>query len=260
MLKVFISCLLLVASTFSYASEPIEFVVKSAAGGPDDTISRQLQEHLEKTTDLTFILNYKPGAGHMIGYAHFYELTKPTILIVNGTVSDYAKSDVNDKIFDLGTFASVVYVNSNSGIKDLNGLIKLSKERPVRFGHGGVGSISEIATRKLCPLMECIIVPYKSGAPAMNDLMGNHIDAFALNPYGTDHFLKNDRLTTILLLSTNKHVSLNIPILPHKLKKLENKDYVALYGRNLTSEQKAKIVNSLKTMDISFYNNNGLWK
>jgi len=40
--------------------QTIEFVVKSSPGGPDDTITRKIVEHLEKTTSLDFVvMNYE---------------------------------------------------------------------------------------------------------------------------------------------------------------------------------------------------------
>ena len=35
-------------------AQPIEFVVKSAVGGPDDTVTRKIAEHLERTTSMNY--------------------------------------------------------------------------------------------------------------------------------------------------------------------------------------------------------------
>ena len=64
--------------------------------------------------------------------------------------------------------------------KDLKELIAYVKERGELFAHSGVGSAAH-----LCGLMfmsatdaKLTLVPYKGGGPALNDVMGGHIDFY----------------------------------------------------------------------------------
>jgi tripartite-type tricarboxylate transporter receptor subunit TctC len=242
-------------------SSPIEFVVKAGAGGPDDTLTRKLKDHLEKTTDLSFIVINKPGAAHMIGYNYFQSLDKPALIIGDPNMSLHPVQAVSENIFHLGTFTNILYVRKESNIKNLIDLIALSKTRQVKFGHGGIGTFSHAAADKLCSsILSCIQVPYRSGASGMTDLMGGHIDAFALISYGSDQFINNEKLVTISTYSTIKHPKYDIPTLPNELKHLEIRNWIALFARNMDRVQVEKIKNSLSNLDKSVYVENGLWK
>lgn len=260
-MKNFILSLFLFFAVGISNASTIEFVVKAGAGGPDDTLTRKLKDHLEKTTDLSFVVVNKPGAAHMIGYSHFQSLEKPTLIIGDTNISSHPVHTSAENIFNLGTFTNILYVRKESGIKNINDLIALSKTREIRFGHGGVGTFSHAAADRLCTtILTCIQVPYKSGAFGMADLLGGHIDAFALISYGSDQYISNDKLSTIMTYSTIKHPKFDIQTLPNNLKHLEIRNWIALFARNLSEVQKTQIVNSLKSLDKSIYIENGLWK
>lgn len=254
-----LSLALLLVSICSQA-EPIEFIVRAAPGGPDDAFTRKLQDHLEKTTNLKFVVLNKPGAAHTIGYSYFQNTTSPALIIGDVNINKHPVATLSDKLTTLGYFTNILYVRRESGIKNLSDLIDLSKSRPIRFGHGGVGTFSHEAASKLCTsVLSCVEVPYKSGAPGMIDLMGGHIDAYGIVSYGTD-YSDNDKLQAILLFSNSRYSRYNLPLLPDSLKHLEIKNWIALYGRNLSQEQKRDIITSINALDKSIFNDSGLLK
>jgi tripartite-type tricarboxylate transporter receptor subunit TctC len=245
----------LIAPVFS---SPIEFVVKAGAGGPDDTLTRKLKDHLEKTTNLSFVVVNKPGAAHMIGYNYFHSLEKPALIIGDPNMPLHPNVE---NIFHLGTFTNILYVQKESNIKNITDLINLSKTRHIKFGHGGIGTFSHAASDKLCSsIFSCIQVPYKSGASGIVDLMGGHIDAFALISYGSNQYINNEKLSTISTYSTIAHPKYDIPTLPSHLKHLEIRNWIALFAKNVEKSQVEKIKKSLNELDKSVYVENGLWK
>jgi len=258
----FLISLLLVVSINSFAA-PIEFVVRNSPGGPDDFITRKLMEHLEKNTNLQFIATYKSGAAHAIAYRYFESNKKPMLIIADRNSLDYNQTVMltSEKIFTMGNFTNILFVRNGSGINSFDDLVKLSKEREINFGHSGVGSFSLEGANVICQkIMSCLLVPYRSGGPGMLDLAGGTIDAYALASYGSLGFLDNNLYRAILVYSTQSHPALNVPVLTNQYKDLELRNWIAIYGRNLSNEDQVSIQNALNKIDPQFFIENGFYK
>ena len=243
-----------------FAQQPIEFIVKAAVGGPDDIITRKLVDHLHQTTDMKFVVVNKPGAGHAIAYSYFETYQGPSLIIGDVNMNAHSVFLLSNHIFTLGEFTNVLFVRKASGIQSLDDLIKLSRTREIKFGHGGIGSFSHIAATKICDsVIQCLLVPYKSGAPAMIDLMTGQIDAYSLISYGSDVYMSNDLYTPILMYSNTKHPKYNVPLLPNNLKNIEIKNSISLYSRNISDKQNKQIIKSLSSLNKTFFIDSGLW-
>ena len=262
--------LLLLILTCNLHAEPIEFVVAGSAGGSDDMTSRTLVSVIESSSDLKFIIVNKPGAAHNIGYAYMKTTNKPSLMVASDAIiknkvnskEGYPDGivDVIDPIFLLGNFSNIMFVSAKSNIKTIDDLIQLSKERDIKFGHGGVGTYSYESLSKLCDnTIKCLAVPYKSGENALMDLMNNTIDVYAYVSNGADVYIENRGLRPIMMFSNNKHSSFDVPLLSKKMKKLEIKNWLMLFGRNLTDKQVETITNVLKKKSPTFYTDMGLW-
>lgn len=241
-------------------AQPIEFIVKAAPGGPDDIITRKLVDHLHQTTDMKFVVMNKPGAGHMIAYSYFENHQGPSLIIGDVNMMAHTVYASSKNIFTLGEFTNTIFVRKASGIETLNDLIKLSSTREIKFGHGGIGSFSHIAAVKICDsVIKCLLVPYKSGAPAMVDLMTGQIDAYSLISYGSDVYMNNDYYTPVMMYSTTKHPKYNVALLPQNLKNIEIKNWISVFTRNMSDKQNKEIIKSLSLIDKTFFIDSGLW-
>ena len=240
--------------------QTIEFVVKSSPGGPDDTITRKIVEHLEKTTSLDFVVMNKPGAAHLIGYTHFENNVGPSLIIADANIQLHPVYHKSENLFTLGEFTNILFVRNGSGIEHVNDLYEISSKREIKFGHGGEGTFSHTAAVKLCEQgLRCLYVPYKSGAPGMIDLMSGTIDAFAIASYGSTHHLSNNKLKAIMLYSNTKHPKMDVSLLPNNLKKIEIRNSIMIYSRNLSEKQTKEIKKSLSSLDKDFLIESGLW-
>ena len=258
-MKKIILCILMMFSSLVYSQQSIEFIVKAAVGGPDDILTRRIADHLERTTDMRFVVVNKPGAAHMIGYSYFENTQHPALLIGDVNIQTHSVYSASERIFDIGEFTNTLFVRKNSGIESLNDLIQLSKTREIKFGHGGVGTFSHTAASIMCEKIKCMLVPYKSGAPGMIDLMTGQIDAFALISYGSNVYMNNDNYVPIVMYSTTKHPKYNVPLLPSSMKSMEIKNWIALFSRNLSAKQNKEITKAMSTIDKSFFIDSGLW-
>lgn len=225
-------------------AEPIEFIVSASAGGPNDTTTRKVVELLEKKTNLEFVIMNKPGAAHTIAYGHVLNTTKPTLIMSTSEIEAHEVYNHIDELYTAGHFINTLYVSEKSGMKSLNDLIRLSKEREINFGHGGIGSYSYLSMNSLCKkTLRCLDVPYKSGAEGMMAVLTGTIDAFALASYGTRQYLENDKYVAI-----------------HTIRLSKEKSWFKLFGKNLSEKDKQLIISTLKHTDNKFFNDMGFEK
>ena len=258
-MRILIWMALLVMSSVALAT-PIEFIVAAAPGGPADSITRKMVERIEKDTNLKFVVINKSGAGRLIGYNYFESKTTPALIIGDNNILNHSVINSSDRIFKVGEFTNILFVKNGTSIKSLDDLIALSKEREILFGHGGVDTYSWVAADSICQqIIRCLLVPYKAGTPGMLGLLTGTIDAYSLPTYGNS-FVSNDTYRPILMYSTSKHPAFNIPLLPKKYKELEMRGWIAIYGRNISTENKETIQKSLNNISPSFFIENGLYR
>lgn len=250
--------LLLLLVCFNLHAEPIEFVVTASPGIGDDYVSRMISQKLSEIGKLDMVMVYKPGASKEIGYAYVADTKKPTLMVTADTIYD-SKSVVGDKVqplFFIGDSSNLVLTSASSKINFIDDLIELNHKREIRVGHGGELTNGYKAGVLLCEKMKlnCLMVPYKSGPEAINGLLSNTIDIFAMVSYGAEAYLHNDLFTPLLVMSNKKHKSFgDVPILPKKYKDMEMKKWTMLFGKNLSEKDKNTIQEVLKNLPNDFY-------
>jgi tripartite-type tricarboxylate transporter receptor subunit TctC len=168
-------------------------VVPFAAGGPLDIVARIIAEAMSRILGKNVLVENIAGAGGTLGAArvakakpdgytllmyHIGLATSPALykerLGFNPTVDLRPIGLVNE-------VAMVLVVRPDLGIDSLTRLVQTltTKSDEIRIGHAGIGSASH-----LCALLigvaakndHLIAVPYRGTGPAMNDLLGGHID------------------------------------------------------------------------------------
>jgi tripartite-type tricarboxylate transporter receptor subunit TctC len=256
----FLASLLLFVS-FNLIAAPIEFVLRGSPGAPDDILVRKMLVQVEKDTNLKFVLVTKPGAAHIIAYNYFESRTTPTLILADKNMLNHTAINSSEKIFNVGDSTNILFVKNGSNIKTFDDLVNLSKEREIIFGLGGVGSGSYEAANSICQkVLRCLLVPYKSSGPGMIDVASGVIDAFAVASYGGTSYVDNSMYQAILMFSTRKNPTLDVPLLPKKYQDLEIRSWLAIYARNLSTEDRDTIQQSLNKMKPDFFIENGLYK
>lgn len=218
-------------------AQTIEFVVTTGAGGPQDFLARKFAERIEKHSNLELIVVNKPGAAQKIGYNYIEQSNKPTLVISTSEITHFPVYELVESIYDLGTFNNLVFVKSNT----VNTIEELSKKSEVKFGHGGEGTFGHKAMIEVCKRMNCLPVPFKSGSDGMLNVLTGTIDAFALVSYGTKQFINSGNYKVIGEVTMDKN-------------------WIKLFGKNLTNKQKETIQTVLKQTDKSFYRELDLFK
>jgi tripartite-type tricarboxylate transporter receptor subunit TctC len=180
------------ATAQAYPSKQVSIVVSYPAGGDTDALGRVFAEKLSARLNQQVVVENKPGASGTIGNA-FVAKAAPdghTLLMTPSTISSAllvlkpgtggAYDTVGDfaPVFHMGTQQLFLVVNSSTGIKDVKGLVAAAKEGKIKtYGSPGSGSPMHILGEMFNKATGVKIqqVPYRGSAPAVTDLIGNHI-------------------------------------------------------------------------------------
>lgn len=188
--------LLLVLSTVSgivlaqdLSSRPIKIVVPLSAGAAD-TLARTIGQKYTELTGQAVVVENRPGAGTTIG-TDFVARSAPdgnTLLMatfshaVNATFYRRLPYDTIKSFSAVTLVASapnVLEVNPSVPVKTTGDLLAMAKAQPgkLNFASAGNGSSSHLAGElfKILSGVNIVHVPYKGAAPAMNDLLGGHV-------------------------------------------------------------------------------------
>ncbi|MET3845042.1 tripartite tricarboxylate transporter substrate binding protein [Bradyrhizobium sp. OAE829] len=178
------------ASAQSFPSKPVRILVPYPAGGGVDVLTRTLGEVVSKQWGQSVVVENRPGAGGVIASqavvaspADGYTL----IMVASGHATNpllYPKIPYDTfkdftPISLLASSPNILLVRADSPFKTVADVITAAKTRPgvLSFAHAGTGTSTHLAGELLKSLAKVDLnaIPYKGGAPAINDLLGGQI-------------------------------------------------------------------------------------
>src|SRR5258706_2586952 len=179
-----------VASAQSFPSKPVHIFVPYAAGGGVDILARTLGYVVSRHVVLTVVIENRPGAGGVVASQAL--VTSPPdgytlIVVASGHATNpflYPKipyDTFNDfaPISLLASSPNILLVRADSPFKTLADVIAQARSKPgsLSFAHAGTGTSTHLAGERLKSLarIDMNAIPYKGGAPAINDLLGGQI-------------------------------------------------------------------------------------
>ncbi|MHB1121514.1 MAG: Bug family tripartite tricarboxylate transporter substrate binding protein [Ramlibacter sp.] len=190
----------------------VTVMVGFAPGGAADAAARLIARKLGENVGQTVVVENKAGAGGNI--AHQLTANGPadgSLLLFGSigplTIAPHMMKLPYDPFKDLAPvsgavhFPNVLVVNANSGIKSLADFVAQARKEPksVSFASTGSGSASHLAGELFAQRasVEMVHVPYRGGAPAMQDLLaGRFTGYFAAPPTALPH-IEAGKLTPI---------------------------------------------------------------
>jgi tripartite-type tricarboxylate transporter receptor subunit TctC len=216
-------CLLVVLIIASVGAAPLQaagfpdqniiIVVPFPPGGASDTTARLTGNKLSELVGKPVLIENRSGANGAIG-ATTVKLAKPdgyTLLV--GSIGVYAinpalyKNLKYDPLKDFDLLSVVVrtpnvlVTSPQFPVKTVAELITYLKENPnkVTFASSGVGSSDHLTAALFWQKTGTtgIHVPYKGGAPAINDLMGGHADVSFQNLGAVAQQIKGGQLKAL---------------------------------------------------------------
>jgi tripartite-type tricarboxylate transporter receptor subunit TctC len=188
-------CVLLLAAlgarAGAFPDRPVRLVVPFPAGGSTDIISRTLGQELSELWSQPVVIDNRPGGSTIIGTdlvaksapdGYTLLMTTAPFTIVPSLIDKLSYDPAKDfqPITLINTTPLVVVVNPSVPAKSIKELIALAKAKPgaLNFGSTGNGGSSHLAGELFNVMagVKIVHVPYKGNAPALNDLVGGHVD------------------------------------------------------------------------------------
>ena len=190
-------CTAFTAHADTWPSKPVTLLVPFPPGGSTDMIARTVGAKLQEKLGSTFIVDNKAGAGGTVGAAQAKRAAPDGYTIFVSSLGPFVigphliKSAGYDplKDFDYVTVAvqapNVLAVPANSPHKTFADLLRFIKANPDKttFASAGNGTSDHLTAALFWQETgtKAIHVPYKGGAPAMQDLIAGTVDATFMN-------------------------------------------------------------------------------
>lgn len=215
------------ASAQSYPNRPIRIVVPTQAGAAQDILARLMQPHLEKALGQPVIVENRSGASTMIGTDTVAKaapdghtlLIVPTTFTVNAALNSKLNFDLERDFEPIAVLVKnplLFAVNAKVPANSLKEFVALAKAKPGSLNYGSSGAstqahlLLEMWSAQAGIKMQH--VPYRGGAPAMNDLMGGQIPVLFDVLSGAAPFIKAGSIRTLAV--TTKKRSPSFPDIP----------------------------------------------
>ncbi|OYU89826.1 MAG: ABC transporter substrate-binding protein [Bradyrhizobiaceae bacterium PARB1] len=170
---------------------PITLIVPFAAGGATDVVSRHVARKVSEQIGQTVVIENVTGAGGVVGATRTAKARPDGQTLLMGTISTHtinplmAKQPPYDPVADftaismIVTVPNVLLVPPPSKATNVRELIAMLKAEPGKYSYGssGVGTPPNLSGELLKSMagVKMEHVPYRGGAPAMNDLIGGQI-------------------------------------------------------------------------------------
>lgn len=178
------------AAHAAFPDRPITIVVPYAPGGAADAVARVLAARMGEKLGTSVIVDNRAGASGTIGAAYVAKASPDGYTMLY----DATPYSINPHLFPRMPYAAealqplslvlvapnALIVKADSPYKTVADLVAKAKATPgkLNFASGGSGTVQRLATelfrQKL--QLDMVHVPYKSGGPAIADVMGGQVD------------------------------------------------------------------------------------
>lgn len=209
----------------AWPEKPVTMVVPFPAGGSTDNVARILSAKFQSTFGGSFVVDNRPGAAGMIGaaavkrapadgYTLFVSSLGPFVIGPHLTKNPgYDPTKDFDYISVAVQAPNVLAVPAASPHKSLQDVIAYEKANPnkMTFASAGNGTSDHLTAELFWQQTNTtgLHVPYKGGAPALNDLLGSQVDATFMNINTAVPHIKAGKLRALAITSSKRS-----PILP----------------------------------------------
>ena len=180
------------AAQQAFPAKPLTLIVPFPAGGPSDALARAVAQGMAADLKQTVVVENIGGASGTIGLTKLVNAASDGYTMGFGTIGTHvANAALFKKLpYDpLASFAPIglagtapllLVAKAGLPVSNLKEFVAYADAHKagMTYGSAGVGSISHYACVVLLSALKQNIthVPYRGVAPAMNDLMGGHID------------------------------------------------------------------------------------
>jgi tripartite-type tricarboxylate transporter receptor subunit TctC len=198
-----------------FPNKPIRIIVPYTPGGGVDIVTRLVSQKMSVLLKQPIIVDNRPGAATNIGMEAtaraepdgYTLLTASNTLASNGALFSNLGFDPARDLVSVGSIGYaplVIVVPQASPYKTLHELIAYGKANPAKltYASAGNGSSGHLASELLKSEagFDALHVPYKGGAPAITDLLGDRISFMSINPLEVIAHIQSGRLRALAVM------------------------------------------------------------
>ena len=203
----------------TYPTKPVKLVVPYAAGGGVDTVARALAQELSGGLGQPVVVENRPGANSLIGtdYVAKQAADGYTLLITVGShyaLPFLARNVPYDTVKDFTPITIVakapqaLVVNATVPVKTAKELVEYvrANKGKISYGPSGAGTSQHLGGESLNAMagLDMVHVPYKGGAPALNDVVGGQIPVAILILSNVLPHVKSGKLRAIGVIEASR--------------------------------------------------------
>src|SRR5499426_752572 len=181
--------------TQQYPQRPVTLIVPYPAGGPTDQLARVLAPKLSEKLGQNFVVENVSGGATTIATGRVARATPDghTLLLHNLQISANVALYKNLPFDTEKDLTPIIFINNNPLVlvgrktlapSTLKELIAYMKANVVKFAHPGAGATGHLATSLVAQeaKVKVDLIPYRGAAPALQDIIGGHVDLFFATP------------------------------------------------------------------------------
>lgn len=255
----------------AYPSKPIRYIVPFPPGGLTDVMARLIAQNAGITMKQTILVENRAGASANLG-ADVVAKSNPDGYTWLAITLAHA---VNQSLFSnlpysleknlapvahLATSPLVLVVNESNAAKTLTEFLVQARAKRLNAGSSGNGTPPHLGLELLAlnAKLEVSHIPYKGGAPSLNDLLGAQLDFIVSNLPECLAYVKAGKLRALAVTSAKRHPLLpDIPTFAESgLAGVELENWTGLMmpagtPKAIIDRAAAEVIKSVKSKEIS---------
>src|SRR5262247_2468192 len=242
----------------AYPTRPVRLIVPVAPGGASDITARLIGQWLSERLGQPFIIENRPGAGNNIGTEAVVRAPADGYTLLLCGTPNATNATIYDKlnynfIRDIAPVAGIIrgpyvmVVNPSVPAKSVPEFIAYAKANPrkLNMASAGTGTGSHIAGElfKMMAGVNLVHVPYRSGGPALTDLLGGQVQVYFPSTPASIEYIRAGKLRALAVTSgTRLDVLPDIPTVAEFVPSYEASFW---FGVGVPKDTPAEIIETL---------------
>jgi len=209
----------------NFPSRPLRMIVPYPPGGSNDIMGRLVAQKLTESFGVQVVVDNRGGGHGIIGTeavarsapdGHTFLVTSVNAHLITSFLMATPYDPVKD-FAPIGTIDSSEYlmvVHPSLPASNLQEFIALAKSKPGQLNYASSTTSVYVTTAMFAMRAGISLqhVPYKGAGPALNDLLGGHVQMFFSTPSSMVAHVKNGKLKAIATTSETRLAPLpNVP-------------------------------------------------
>jgi tripartite-type tricarboxylate transporter receptor subunit TctC len=218
-----VSSLPVSAGAQTFPNRPIRIVVPYPPGGSNDIMGRLVAQKFTEAFGVQVVIDNRGGGNGIIGTeivmrappdGHTMLITSTNSHLITSLITRTAFHPIDD-FTPLGTIDAsdnLMVVHPGLAANTLQEFIALAKAKPGQLNYATSTTSGLVVTAMFAQRVGIKLqhVPYKGAGPALNDLMGGHVQMFFSTPSSMVGHVRNGKLKAIGITADHR-----LPALPN---------------------------------------------